>query len=325
MPVYNAAGRVRRAVASALAQSEVGEVLLVEDCSPDDALKVCQELEQSDSRVRVLRHSDGGNHGAGASRNLGVSRARFAYVAFLDADDWYLPGRFEVSARVLTEQPSVDGVYEAVGHDFENAALRRQWEDQGRPHVTTVSEAVPPEELILVLLWVHDRARGEFHTNGVTLRREFFDRVGGFHPDLRLQQDTHLWRRLAAGGRMSPGRIAEVVAMHSVHGGNRMTKVEDHGQYMDLWWHSLGHSLREMRVSSNVWHAYRQGYAAFCADSGSRGRALWAVARWVFGRPSDVARSYGFFDLTVCRILGNNLGVQHALSFKNRLVRLFRS
>ena len=119
-PVYNAAEFVTRAVESALAQPETGEVLLIEDNSPDDSLRVCQELAEKYEKVRLLRHADGGNHGAGASRNLGMQNARFDYIGFVDADNFYLPNRFAKTKEVFAKHPDCEGVYEAIGIHVEN-------------------------------------------------------------------------------------------------------------------------------------------------------------------------------------------------------------
>lgn len=322
-PVYNAATRVRRAVESAVALPEVGEVILVEDASPDNALEVCQALEREHAKVRLFRHPDGGNHGAGASRNLGVARARFPFIAFLDADDWYLPHRFHEDARLLMAEPSLDGVYNALGNNYESEELRAQWLAQGRPEICTLSAPVPPEELIYVLLHSHRRVTGEFATDAITVRRALMDRIGGFHPDLRLQQDTHLWKRMAAGGRLAAGNLTTPVAIRGVHAHNRMTQVADHEQYRELWWSSLRRCFREMRVPPPVWQAYRRGYAGFRARRGPRGRALLALANWALRQPSEMGRAYGHFDFTLRRILGDRWTVRHALSFKNRVCSRF--
>ena len=72
IPVYNAAAYVGQAVRSALEQPETREVILIEDGSQDTSLQVCRELEGAFDSVRLLRHPDGKNLGAGASRNLGI-------------------------------------------------------------------------------------------------------------------------------------------------------------------------------------------------------------------------------------------------------------
>ena len=94
IPVYNAEDFVTLAVESALAQPETGEVILIEDGSPDNSLTICQELEEKYNKVRLLRHPHGRNKGAAASRNLGmkswrryvlITAARSTCTAFLAA------------------------------------------------------------------------------------------------------------------------------------------------------------------------------------------------------------------------------------------------
>ena len=110
IPVYNAEKYVEDAVRSALRQNQTAEVILVEDNSPDNALKVCERLAKEDPRVRVLRHSDGKNHGAGESRNLGIKNARCDYIAFLDADDYWKPRFLEVIHNLRCKFPQA-GIY----------------------------------------------------------------------------------------------------------------------------------------------------------------------------------------------------------------------
>jgi glycosyltransferase involved in cell wall biosynthesis len=101
IPVFNAERYVESAVESALRQKETAEVILVEDNSPDNALMICEQLSKLNPRVQLLRHSDGKNHGAGESRNLGIRAARSDYIAFLDADDYYLENCFSKSRGYL--------------------------------------------------------------------------------------------------------------------------------------------------------------------------------------------------------------------------------
>ncbi|QDV69537.1 putative glycosyltransferase EpsJ [Rosistilla carotiformis] len=320
-PVYNAAGMVRRAVESAIRIDEVGEVILIEDGSPDGAIHVCRQLESEFEKVRMLQHPGGENRGAGASRNLGIRHAQFPFIAFLDADDWYLDNRFDADKRILSQDPTIDGVYNALGNHYENESLRQMWLDQGRPEVLTLTGGVPtPEELPLVLLYAHPTIKGDFSTDTITVRREFFDRVGLFHTELRLQQDTHMWKRMSAFGRLAAGNLATPVVVRRVHANNRMTQVEEHHKYMELWWRDLGQCFRKGAVRSDIMQAYRRGYAKFRARRGERWKAVKAIGIWLLHEPSQLRKRYGFFDQTLREAFGASRTVDRVLSVKNRFI-----
>lgn len=224
IPVHNAESYLRQAAESALAQAETGEVLLVEDGSSDDSLSVCEELEAVFDIVRLLRHPFGQNLGISATRNVGIHAARYPYIAFLDADDYYLPERFVRALHILKSDPSVDGVYEAVGTQFDTEEMKVWWENErGKGAMTTLSEAVPPGELLATLCG-QGRAKGWICTPGLTVRRQLFDRTGLFVPELRMSQDTAMWLKMAAVGRLEAGSLDTPVAMRRLHGNNRIFK-----------------------------------------------------------------------------------------------------
>lgn len=312
---------VRCAVESAVGLPEVGEVILIDDGSPDGAIDVCRQLEREYEKVKLLQHPGGVNRGAGASRNLGIQHAKFPFIAFLDADDWYLEHRFETDKRILSQDVTIDGVYNALGNYYERESLRQMWLEQGRPELLTLTGGVPtPEELPLVLLHAHRSIQGEFSTDTLTVRREFFDRVGLFHTQLRLQQDTHMWKRMSVLGRLAAGNITEPVGIRRVHLNNRMTRLDDHDQYMELWWSDLGQRFRDARVRAEVMQAYRLGYARFCASRGERLKTVQAIAGWLLREPNQLRRRYGFFDQTLRRAFGSSIAVDRFLSAKNRMV-----
>ena len=106
-------------------------------------------------RIKLFRHPNGKNKGAGASRNLGLENATFDFVSFLDADDWYLPNRFE-KAKTLFKDPEVDGVYEPIGAWFynEEGSLfgKRISKEKGDQIVTFLKEPVKSDHLFFSLL-----------------------------------------------------------------------------------------------------------------------------------------------------------------------------
>jgi glycosyltransferase involved in cell wall biosynthesis len=222
IPVYNAEKYLSKCVASAVCLAEVKEVILVEDKSPDNALQICRELEKENSKVKLYQHPNGENRGAGASRNLGIEKSSCDYIAFLDADDYYLPGRFDETARVFGQHPECDGVYEAIGYFREG--------QESKAKVYTIRKAIPPSQLFYYLL---RGTYGHFSTIGLTVHKRIFSKAGMFDSTLRLHQDTELWLRIAWHGKIYAGNITIPVAMARRHGDNRISKADykSRGQY----------------------------------------------------------------------------------------------
>lgn len=245
IPVYNAEPYVRKAVESALQQRESAEVILIEDNSPDDSLRVCQGLEQEYEIVRLLRHPDGRNHGAGATRNLGIKSARFDYVAFLDADDFYLPGRFKVARQVFREYPDIDGVYEAIGVHFDDPGAKEIWFSRMGTDLTTMTEHVDPGSLFEALL---KGVKGYFSLDGLVVKKTIFDKCGYFLEHLRLHQDTAMTIQMAHYGKLVAGRLDSPVAMRRVHSANRFLNEYNLRQTKYLQWKALFHWAYEREL-----------------------------------------------------------------------------
>ena len=96
IPAYNAASVIARTIDSVLSQTFTDfEILVVNDGSPDTP-----ELEAVLESYRIVYHKQE-NRGAGAARNVGVNNARGQFLAFLDADDYWLPNYLEAQMAVL--------------------------------------------------------------------------------------------------------------------------------------------------------------------------------------------------------------------------------
>jgi len=94
MPAYDSARFVAEAIASVQAQTcGDWDLLLVDDCSSDGTAEAASALARRDPRIRVLRTPRNG--GSAAARNLGLGQCSGRYVAFLDADDLWRPGKLE--------------------------------------------------------------------------------------------------------------------------------------------------------------------------------------------------------------------------------------
>ena len=104
IPAYRCAGTIRQAIDSALAQEVFLEILVLNDCSPDeldDVMSAYSGVEQ----VRYIHNEK--NLGAAASRNRGVQMARGAYTAFLDADDWWERGKLKKQLELMEREQVV--------------------------------------------------------------------------------------------------------------------------------------------------------------------------------------------------------------------------
>lgn len=224
-PVYNAEKYVTQAVESALQFDDVFEIILVEDKSPDNALEICKKLVEKYDRVKLFQHPDRGNHGAGASRNLGLKKATGDFIAFLDADDYYLPNRFDAE-KELFKNPEVEGVYGAIGVHYYTEAAKEQFFHIYQNKLDTIYGKPNPKDVCPGQI----NLRGSFgliHLNTLTIRKSSLSKMPvWFKENLRLHQDTEFTVRLAYYLNLFAGKNEEAIAMRGVHESNRITAVE---------------------------------------------------------------------------------------------------
>lgn len=225
IPVYNAEKFITQAVESALQFQEVSEVVLVEDNSPDNALEVCKKLAENNPRVKLYQHPDKKNHGAGASRNLGIEKSSGDFVAFLDADDFYLPNRFDAE-KELFKNPDVEGVYGAIGVKYYTEKARKQYFHIYQEKLDTVYKKAKPEDVCPGQM----NLRGSFgliHLDTLTIRKSALYKMPNlFNASLRLHQDTEFTIRLSYYLKLFTGINDEAIAIRGVHENNRITKIE---------------------------------------------------------------------------------------------------
>lgn len=235
IPVYNAVNFIEKAVESVVHQHNVGEVILIDDAYPDGALEVCKQLENKYSIVKLFQHPNGENRGAGASRNLGIQNAQFEYIAFLDADDHYLPNRFSITEQLFNKYPNAYGVYEPVGTVYENEQAMITFSKWKGIPLSEASDFVTYPNL-------EKKGRSFFdslikgqssypHLNGITVRRDIFNKTNLFETSLKLHQDTELLIRLAYAGDFMAGKKSHIVANRVVHSENRISRLNYSSRY----------------------------------------------------------------------------------------------
>ncbi|GGI71137.1 hypothetical protein GCM10007978_06330 [Shewanella hanedai] len=104
MPVYNVQHFVKSAIESVLSQSFTNfELILINDCSTDQSLEICQTI--NDSRIRIVNHEQ--NKGLAAARNTGIRNAAGNYIAFIDSDDMWHKDKLKLHVEHLDTSPEI--------------------------------------------------------------------------------------------------------------------------------------------------------------------------------------------------------------------------
>lgn len=104
IPVYNAEKYLRRCVSSIQYQTYKNlEIILIDDGSKDKSPQICDELQKSDRRIRVVHKK---NEGAGKSRNKGIDLATGDYILFVDSDDYIKNTLVEKCLNVIDNEPA---------------------------------------------------------------------------------------------------------------------------------------------------------------------------------------------------------------------------
>lgn len=204
IPAFNAAGCVRRAVDSVLGQSFQDVELLVVDDGSTDATRAI--LAEYGNRVRLLARENGG---PAAARNHGLHHARGEYVAFLDADDYWITEKLERQVELLDTQPAVG--FCSTATQVVDSAGRPAGDWPCRPDAGPLPD----------ILFQHGTVISG-STSGVLARRHLIEAIGGFDPVLRGFEDPDLWIRLAAITRYAciPEALTVVVRTPNSVSGN---------------------------------------------------------------------------------------------------------
>jgi glycosyltransferase involved in cell wall biosynthesis len=197
---YNAAHLVGEAVESALAQTlPPREVIVCDDESDDD---IAGALRPYGDRVTLIRIPHGGE---GAAKNAAVRRATAEFVAILDADDVYLPGRLEALARLATSHPALDVLTTNAFMELEGSTIGTYY---------PVVSRFPDGDQVAGII---EDSSSIFGAAGV--RRERLLTAGGFAQDMRTAADWELWLRLVlAGSRF--GLVDEPLARYRLQPGS---------------------------------------------------------------------------------------------------------
>jgi len=193
IPLYNKAAYIQKAIESVLSQTfQEFELIVVDDGSTDDSFAqlsiTSQQLSVEDpdlfKKIKIVQQE---NQGVSTARNNGVKLAKYEYIAFLDADDWWAPTYLEEMKQLIEFYPQAglygSSYYKVKGNQFIPAAIGV---DKGFEHgIINYFEAYTRS--LYQPIW----------TGAAIIKKTIFDEERGFNSLLKMGEDFDLWVRVA--------------------------------------------------------------------------------------------------------------------------------
>jgi glycosyltransferase involved in cell wall biosynthesis len=189
IPAYNAAATIVRALDSVRAQSGVGaEVIVIDDASADNTVDVVKGAIRAGENIRLIGMPKNG--GASAARNAGIREARGRYLAFLDADDVWLPGKLAKQVAAIDADPDIT----LVTCNSQMTAANETPLKEGHVNRPPAAGADAWKTLLVYNF---------LPTPTILTRTELVRTLGGFDEALAVGEDLDLWIKLAVRGKIA--------------------------------------------------------------------------------------------------------------------------
>jgi glycosyltransferase involved in cell wall biosynthesis len=191
VPVYNGERYLGEALDSILAQDyDPFEVIVVDDGSDDGGAELARARD-----VRVLVQANGG---PAAARNAGIAASRGSFVAFLDQDDLWVPGKLAKQIEMLVRRPDLGFVFAHMEIFLEPGAAWPAWAATTRPNASTPG-----------------------YTPGTMMtRRELYTTLGGFDTRYRSISDAE-WLLRARRAGIEDEVMPDVLLRYRIHHSNQ--------------------------------------------------------------------------------------------------------
>jgi glycosyltransferase involved in cell wall biosynthesis len=183
IPLHNKADYVEKSINSVLEQTyENFELIIINDGSTDNSLSIVQQF--NDLRIEIVSQK---NQGVSAARNNGVLVAKYEYIVFLDADDWWDINFLEEMYKLLIGYPEA-GLYACGYNIVKNNKLVKS---KVGVNSEFTANYIDYFKVYTSTFWV------PINCSFVVIMKSVFNNVGGFNEGLKFGEDFHLWVRVA--------------------------------------------------------------------------------------------------------------------------------
>ena len=241
-----------------------------------------------EDRITILTQN---NAGPGVARNRGLKHATGAYIAFLDADDWWDREKLRWQVKYLEEHPEIGAVNCRWMRWYPNAEGKFSYPSM--PPLLRFPSIVPEDSG-----WIYTRLLFDnfVNTSTIVLRRSVVEEVGLFNETLLRGQDYDYWFRLSRVTQVH--KLDHALALYRIHGDNIAKKYPDHNYELIVvennvsrWgltdpdgttvsMKTLQEHLGEICFSFGYWH-YWGGTASIARDA--FGRCVYYNPRYIKG------------------------------------------
>jgi len=292
IPARNAGAFLREALDSVFAQDvRPAEVVVVDDGSTDDTRAVATGYGRGVRCLSAGLPRAPEKQGSSArARNRGIAATKGELIAFLDADDLWVPEKTSRQLALLDAHPDLGMVFSDMrAFEANRPAETTYFQERGFTGTCTASS-----------IFLHDMVS----TPTVILRRAILSACGAFDESVGVGQDTDLWFRIALRERFAA--ISEPLVLRRFHGANitrdarRLAEavVTIWGRYLDAVIEHEPHMRRALRgdFAAKRWHhLFLEGCTAL--HDGRRAEARRRFFEAALAKPGE-ARTYAFLGAT---------------------------
>lgn len=202
IPAYNAGNFLAETIESVIAQTYSNwELIIIDDGSVDETASVVNGYTNKDERIKYFFQT---NQKMASARNAGIKRAKGEYIAFLDADNLFLPDKLSKHIDFMGSHPECDVSYGKINYFYgSNKAIL--YKNEQPEFSGDIFEKVLPQNFINVL--------------AVMVKKELFDKFGAFQEGWYACDEHYVWINLSYhGAKFYP--FQEVIGLLRLHNAN---------------------------------------------------------------------------------------------------------